>query len=92
MARNDQIVRILTVARALAASRRGVALKALAERLEIPWRSVYRDVAALERAGFPIEKTETGHRLSADWTAPNLPGIESDEILAFFAIKSGSLR
>jgi predicted DNA-binding transcriptional regulator YafY len=60
----------------------------LAERLEIPWRSVYRDVAALERAGFPIERTESGHRLSAGWTAPNLPGIESDEILAFFVVRA----
>jgi predicted DNA-binding transcriptional regulator YafY len=88
VARNDQIVRILMVAKGLAATRRGVSLKALAERLEVPWRSVYRDVAALERAGFPIERTESGHRLSAGWTAPNLPGIESDEILAFFAVRA----
>jgi proteasome accessory factor B len=88
VARNDQIVRILTVTRALAASRRGVSLKVLAERLEIPWRTVYRDVAALDRAGFPIEKTENGHRLREDWTAPNLRGIEPDEILAFFALRA----
>jgi proteasome accessory factor B len=49
---------------------------------------VYRDVEALERAGFPIDKTETGYRLSQDWTTPNLPGIESDEIAAFFALRA----
>ena len=88
MARSDQIVRILTVARALSASRRGVSLKALAERLGVPWRSVYRDVAALERAGFPVEEGENGRRLRSDWTAPNLPGFEPDEILAFFAVRA----
>jgi predicted DNA-binding transcriptional regulator YafY len=88
VARNDQIVRILTVARALAASRRGVPLKALAARLEVPWRSVYRDVDALERAGFPVEKGENGPRIRADWSAPNLPGVEPDELLAFFAIRA----
>jgi predicted DNA-binding transcriptional regulator YafY len=60
----------------------------LATRLEIPWRTVYRDVAALERAGFPVETAENGYLLRADWSAPNLPGIEADEILAFFAIRA----
>ena len=88
MARNDQIVRILTVARALSQSRRGVSLKALAERHGWPWRTVYRDVDALDRAGFPIEKEDGRHRLIDGWNAPHLPGIEPDEILALYTIRA----
>jgi predicted DNA-binding transcriptional regulator YafY len=86
--RNDQIVRILTVARALAQSRRGVSLKALAERHGWPWRTVYRDVDALERAGFPIEKGDGRHRMTDGWKAQQLPGIEPDEILALYAMRA----
>jgi predicted DNA-binding transcriptional regulator YafY len=86
--RNDQIVRILTVARALSQSRRGVSLKALAERHGWPWRTVYRDVDALDRAGFPIENEDGRHRLIDGWNAPHLPGIEPDEILALYTIRA----
>jgi predicted DNA-binding transcriptional regulator YafY len=88
LARNDQIVRILTVARALSQSRRGVSLKALAERHGWPWRTVYRDVDALERAGFPIEKEDGRHRMTDGWKAPHLPGIEPDEILALYTMRA----
>jgi proteasome accessory factor B len=88
LARNDQIVRILTVARALSQSRRGVSLKALAERHGWPWRSVYRDVDALERAGFPIEKKDGRYRMTDGWKTPHLPGIEPDEILALYAMRT----
>ncbi len=54
MARHDQIIRLLNVANALAASRRGVALKSLAERHGWRLRSVYRDRDALEAAGFTV--------------------------------------
>ncbi|HEY4184582.1 MAG TPA: WYL domain-containing transcriptional regulator, partial [Polyangia bacterium] len=88
MARNDQIVRILSVARALASSRRGVSLTGLAIREGWNWRTVYRDVQALEAAGFPIETVDGRHRLPAGWSMPNLPGIEADEILAFYAVRA----
>jgi predicted DNA-binding transcriptional regulator YafY len=88
VARNDQIVRILTVARALAQSRRGISLKSLAERHGWLWRSVYRDVEALERAGFPVEREDGRHRLMSGWNAPTLPGIEPDEILALYSVRA----
>jgi proteasome accessory factor B len=88
VARNDQIVRILTVAHALSQTRRGVSLKALAERHGWPWRTVYRDVDALERAGFPIEKEDGRHRMTDGWKSPHLPGIEPDEILALYAMRT----
>ena len=70
MARNDQIVRILSVARALASTRRGISPKALAEREGWNWRTVYRDIEALEAAGFPIEKDGGRVRLPRDWALP----------------------
>lgn len=89
MARNDQIVRTLSVARALAASRRGVSLKELAKREGWNWRTVYRDADALAAAGFPIEEPSPGrYRMSEAWAAPNLPGIDADEIAAFFALRA----
>jgi predicted DNA-binding transcriptional regulator YafY len=82
-------VRILSVARALASSRRGVSLKALAEREGWHWRTVYRDRDALQAAGFPFEEPSPGrYKLADGWAVPNLPGIESDEIAAFFALRA----
>ena len=95
MPRNDQIVRILSVARALAASRRGVSLKALAEREGWHWRTVYRDRDALQAAGFPIEEPSPGrYKLANGWATPNLPAVDTDEIAAFFVLRAlaGSWR
>ena len=89
MARNDQIVRILSVAKALAAARRGISLKVLAARHGWSWRSVYRDVQALEDAGFPVEREDDGrHRMMAGWSTPSLPGIEADEVLALYSMRA----
>lgn len=89
MPRNDQVVRILSVARALAASRRGVSLKVLAEREGWHWRTVYRDRDALQAAGFPIEEPTPGrYKLADGWAVPNLPGVEADELAAFFALRA----
>lgn len=89
MPRNDQIVRILSVARALSASRRGVSLKALAEREGWHWRTVYRDRNALQAAGFPIEEPSPGRfRMAESWGVPNLPGVEPDEVAAFFTLRA----
>jgi predicted DNA-binding transcriptional regulator YafY len=88
LARNDQIVRILTVAHALSQSRRGISLKTLAARHGWSWRTLYRDVEALNRAGFPVETVEGRHRLMEGWCTPHLPGIESDEIATLYALRA----
>src|SRR6185437_11247031 len=73
----------------LAASRRGVSLKALAEREGWHWRTVYRDRDALAAAGFPIEEPSPGrYKLADGWGVPNLPHVEPDEIAAFFALRA----
>jgi predicted DNA-binding transcriptional regulator YafY len=86
--RNDQVVRILTLAHALAQSRRGVALKTLAERHGWSLRSVYRDLHALEEARFPVVKEGERYRLVDGWTGPSLPGIGQEEIAALFAARA----
>ncbi|MDX2019377.1 MAG: WYL domain-containing transcriptional regulator [Deltaproteobacteria bacterium] len=85
MARNDTIVRTLTVLRALTESKRGVALKALADKHGFEKRNLYRDIRALEAAGFPIENADGRYWLSASWRIPGPAGIDGDELLALFA-------
>jgi proteasome accessory factor B len=58
MARNDRTVRLEVVKRALAQSRRGVALKALAEKHGWNLRTLYRDIDALQASLFPIRKED----------------------------------
>lgn len=48
MPRNDRIVRVETVKRALLSSRQGVLLKVLADRHEWKLRNLYRDIDALD--------------------------------------------
>ncbi len=94
MARNDQIVRILVVAKALAESRRGISLKVLADKHGWAWRTVYRDVDALEQAGFPVFKEDGRYRLVEGWNTPAAPGIDDDERLALYSVRAlaGSIR
>ncbi|MCF8069089.1 MAG: transcriptional regulator [Desulfobacterales bacterium] len=54
MARGDQLGRQWQIIQALTASRAGKSVPDLAEELECHSRTVYRDIEALEKAGFPI--------------------------------------
>jgi proteasome accessory factor B len=91
MPRNNQIARVLAVARALAATKRGVNLKALAEKNRWSWRTVYRDVAALESAGFPIANEAGKYWLLEGWSGPQQASASPDELLALFVARSASL-
>ena len=83
MPRNDRTVRLEVVKRALAESRRGVALKTLAEKHSYKLRSLYRDIEALEAAHFPIIKEDGRYRL--DGTVASVMGAPTpDERLALF--------
>lgn len=88
MARNDTIIRTLAVLQALAGARRGVALKLLAQERGFPLRNLYRDVAALEAAGFPIRNDDGRYFLEPSWRAPAANGVDADELLALFAARS----
>jgi predicted DNA-binding transcriptional regulator YafY len=54
MARGDQLARQWRILQSLIASRIGKTAADLAQELEFHWRTVYRDLEALQLAGFPI--------------------------------------
>jgi predicted DNA-binding transcriptional regulator YafY len=54
MARGDQLARQWRILQSLLAARRGKSAADLARELEYHWRTVYRDLEALQLAGFPI--------------------------------------
>jgi predicted DNA-binding transcriptional regulator YafY len=54
MARGDQLARQWRILQSLIASRRGKSAADLARELAYHWRTVYRDLEALQQAGFPI--------------------------------------
>ena len=83
MARNDRTVRLELLKRALSQTRRGVALKTLAEKHGWKWRNLYRDIEVLEAAGFPIHNE--GGLFRMDPVGPALVGTPSlDERLALY--------
>ncbi len=87
MARNDTIIRTLTVAQALVSSRRGVALKVLADKHGFALRNLYRDIAALQAAGFPIDNEDGRYWLREDWRVAGASAIDAEELLALFAAR-----
>jgi predicted DNA-binding transcriptional regulator YafY len=54
MARGDQLARQWKIIQTLISSRMGKSAAGLAEDLECGWRTVYRDLEALQVAGFPL--------------------------------------
>ena len=63
MPRNQEVIRQWRVLHALEASRHGAAINALADELDVTTRTIRRDLAALQEAGFPLydERDEDGH-------------------------------
>jgi len=89
MARNDRIVRVEALKQALCASRSGVALKTLAERHAWNLRGLYRDIEALESAGYIIDRDD--HRFRIVNNPRNAPGVpDADERLALFLARQNA--
>jgi len=63
MARGDQLARQWKIIQALIASRNGKSVPELAEMAECHTRTVYRDLEALQEAGFPVTTEREGHRM-----------------------------
>jgi proteasome accessory factor B len=57
MPRNQEVIRQWKVLHALEAARHGVTLDSLADELEVTTRTIRRDLAALQEAGFPLYDT-----------------------------------
>ena len=66
MATDPQLVRAVALVHALVTSKR-VSLKQFAEKREWNLRALYRDVKALERAGFPVKHEHGWFSLPHDW-------------------------
>lgn len=60
MARGDQLGRQWKIIRALIAARQGKSVSDLSETIECHPRTVYRDLEALQTAGFPLYTEKTG--------------------------------
>lgn len=83
MPRNQEVIRQWKVLHALESTRHGVTIAALADELQVTTRTIRRDLAALQEAGFPLydEREESGHvRWRLDGRA--LKGLESGFTLA----------
>ena len=82
MPRGDQLARQWKIIQTLITSRKGKSAAELAEDLECHPRTLYRDLEALQVAGFPIytEKVEGNDRvLSPEEGRPRLcPGPDQD--------------
>ena len=63
MARGDQLARQWKIIQTLIASRRGKSVPELAEIVECHTRTAYRDLEALQVAGFPVTTERDGHRM-----------------------------
>lgn len=83
MPRGDQVARLYTLVMDLARSRRGLTAAALAQRHDRPLRTVYRDLDALEQAGFPITKLDGGRWKLIDGWDQKIPfPLTAGELLA----------
>jgi proteasome accessory factor B len=83
MPRNQEVIRQWRVLHALESSRHGVTINALADDLAVTTRTIRRDLAALQEAGFPLydERTDEGRAL---WRLDGqvLKGLETGFTLA----------
>jgi proteasome accessory factor B len=83
MPRNQEVIRQWKVLHALEASRHGVRIDALAAELDVTTRTIRRDLAALQEAGFPLYD-ERGDDGRARWRLDGQPlkGLETGFTLA----------
>jgi predicted DNA-binding transcriptional regulator YafY len=88
MARGDQLARQWRILQSLIAARRGKSAADLARELEYHWRTVYRDLEALQLAGFPIftDRVEGKNRWSIlDTVRHNIPiPLNLTELMALY--------
>jgi predicted DNA-binding transcriptional regulator YafY len=63
MSRGDQLSRQWKIIQALIASRSGKSVPELAQMVECHTRTAYRDLDALQAAGFPVTTEREGHRV-----------------------------
>ena len=88
MARGDQLARQWRILQSLIAARRGKSAADLAQQLDYHWRTVYRDLEALQLAGFPIftDRVEGKNRWSIlDSARQHIPiPLDLAEVMALY--------
>lgn len=62
MLRNQQVVRMLKIIEILSRRGKGITLNELANEMNVNRRTIYRDIDALQEAGFPIVDNEVGEK------------------------------
>lgn len=82
LARNDGLIRALTIVKALQESRLGLTVTQLVGKYGFAQRSLYRDIEALQAAQFPIHKNGARFVLDGDWKPPKWRGFDDDEVMA----------
>lgn len=87
MATDPQLVRAVALVHALVTSKRGVSLKQFADKRGWNLRALYRDIKALDRAGFPVRHEHGWWSLDADWLPPASVGVSNDELIALYVAR-----
>lgn len=83
MPRNQEVIRQWKVLHALESSRHGVAIDALAKDLAVTTRTIRRDLAALQEAGFPLyDEHDDAGRVRWHIDGQVLKGLETGFTLA----------
>ena len=83
MARNQEVIRQWKVLHALETARHGVAIDAMADDLGVTTRTIRRDLAALQEAGFPIyDERDDENRVRWRLDGQVLKGLETGFTLA----------
>jgi predicted DNA-binding transcriptional regulator YafY len=84
----DKTVRCIALLVALARAKRGIQLRPFFERRGWCWRSAYRDLETLRRAGVPIEQHERGwFRVAEGWIPPGAIDVKRDELAALLVAR-----
>lgn len=87
---DPQVVRALALLVEMGRSRRGILLKAFAEKRAYPLRGVYHARDTLIKAGAPIRKnpeSPTRWQLMDGWLPPSVVGPEKHELMSLFVAR-----
>src|SRR5262249_43541791 len=84
ISRNDRIARLFRLLNLLVQTNPRLILRTIAERGDWSLRSLYRDIEALEKAGFPLVHDEGRYRLMEGWIPAVQLGVDRDELLALY--------
>ena len=80
----NQLTRAAALLHALTRGSRGVVLKPFAERSGWKLRALYRDLKALEAAGFPVQHEHGRYWIEKGWMPAAALGLSQDELLSLF--------